>query len=423
MSFTNSFASLAPSSSASGTTTSGPASGTQVLQQASSSVASLTKPPFRPVYANNYTRVEEIPSGHRMAYYLDPSNYSRATKGVVYCKKYTRETNYYMPNAAYGCICPFPEARWLVHRCVAAPVTVLPPAAAPIAAPIAPKAMLRPSGKSKKNTRCASLLNKDYLVSYANRVKTGGPIARPKGRYTFGNKNCRFDESEPVAWIHQAVSRDLDRPYSKFKSSTKTYWHKGERLWKHKTYHPNPLDSDAYRQHHLGIQSDERGRIPTPATFTQILKKGKVNIPFIMSKNKLKLSTDKNGWWESTTSTSSSFPNNGSWGNYFQKTQAEKGTARGGFPSSEEGKEIRRVVDECKIDVNIWLAKGRLAGRYKDFSHKPLPKESIFDTPIDDRDPVIAKKVVRFDDIPITSIRYYEKYLPQLVKRKIKSHS
>ena len=139
-----------------------------------------------------------------------------------------------------------------------------------------------------------------------------------------------------------------------------------------------------------------------------------------MSKNKLKLSTDKNGWWESTTSTSSSFPNNGSWGNYLQKTPTEKGTARG-FPSSQEGK-IKSIVDECNIHIRLWQEKGRLAGRYKDFSHRPLPKESIFDIPVDDRDPVKVKKVARFDDVPVTSIRYYEKYLPSLVKRKIKSH-
>ena len=418
MSFTNSFASLSSSVCAPGTTTIGQLNGTKSQQQPSSSVSS-TKPqsnyvPFKPTYANNFTSVEEIPSGHRMAYYLDPSNNSRATKGVVYCKKYTRETNYYMPNAAYGCICPFFEARYYAHRCVAAPVTVLPPAAAPIAAPIAPRAMLRPSGKFKNYTRCASLLNKDNLVSYAKTLKTGGPISRPKGRYTFGNKNCRFDESTPIAWIHQAVSRDLDRPYTRFKSSIKSYWNKGDRSWKTKTTLPNPMDSDAYRQHHLGIQSDERGRIPTPETFTQILQKGKVNIPFYTSKNKLKLSKDKNGW-RTTTSTFGSYPNNTYWGYNVSKAPAQERKA-GEFPSTQERKEIRRVVEEYFEDMEIWKAKGRLPGRYKDFSHKALPKTSIFDRIVDDRDK--AKKVARFDDIPITSIRYYEKYLPKVVKRK-----
>ena len=308
----------------------------------------------------------------------------------------------YMPHAAKGCHCSHPDAIHHVHRCVQKVVFDYK------GVPTAPKSMRSPTGQSSRNTRCASLSHKDNLVSYAKAAKAVGPVSRPQGRPVIVNEGWRYNKDRGSPWIHNAKPEEWsygppNNAHVQFRPVTKNDWHKGNRQWKNKTNIPNALDSDAYRQHFLGIASDERGRIPLPEEITQIYKKGKVNTPFNVYKTQLKRNTEQKGWRKSTTPTwSRCAPNIASWGYIVSKTRAQS-RAAGVFPSNQEGTEVKRVVDEYSNDMGIWQETGRLPGRYKDFPHIKLPKESIFDKPVDDRD----NRRARFASNPVTEIRYY----------------
>ncbi|HEY1645288.1 MAG TPA: hypothetical protein VGF75_02785 [Candidatus Saccharimonadales bacterium] len=121
--------------------------------------------------------------------------------------------------------------------------------------------------------------------------------------------------------------------------------------------------------------------------------------------NKLNVDIEEKGRRQTTPTWRNGGTNYDSWGYIVSKARAEIRSA-GDFPSSQEGLEVRRVVNEYSMDMGIWKETGRLPGRYKDFPHKKLPNESIFDKPIDDRD-IKIKKTVRFKSNPVSRIKYY----------------
>jgi hypothetical protein len=293
MSFANSFSLLSSSGAAHGTPTSGKKNTLSPLGTTSKilpgSGARFLPAPIRAIPKNSpppkATEPEMVPSLRFPVPTLPPSSAVRINR---FYKKYPvpRDLRPYIPHAAKGCYCSHPDAIHHVHRCVQRTVFDY------TGVPTAPKSMRSPTGKPSRKTRYASF-NKDNLVSYAKAAKAVGPISRPEGRFVVVNEGWRLNKNRGSPWIHETKPEDWKyaRPpigHVEFTSVTKYDWRKDNRKWEHKTIIPNALDSDAYRQHTLGIQSDDKGRIPLPEEVNAIYKKGKVNTPFKVYNTQLK---------------------------------------------------------------------------------------------------------------------------------------
>lgn len=361
-----------------------------------------------PIFGFKMSPVADLGSAYRVG--------SSAPPPVSWNKLLSPELAQYQPNRRFGCCCPFQGATDYVHRCAPKKKNS---ERKPV--PTGPKNPVRPSGKYY--TRSQSHTDKSNLVSYASTCRTGGPIGRPKKRFDNVSTNWRQDRERGSSWGPRtnneswAMSQDDKLAVTKFQPKTWDRVDRHNKKWTQSTYIANPLDSDAYRQHHLGIQPDKDGRTPFPPEVKVLRQKGKVKIPLINKMAQLTLNTGaKMG--ESRTKAISPYSSSNTqeggdttcqnladgWWYRVSATNAET-RARGGFLPGEEGQEISRVINEYCNDMKHWEETGRLPGRYKDRPNTLLPKTGIFDVPIDDTDD--TPKKVHFKKYPVTNVCIY----------------